>query len=206
MVAGYSPGMAQRRDARRNRERLLDAAREVFQEAGAGAPLDLVARRAGVGRGTLYRNFPDRIALLAALFGERVTELEVLVSAYQGDDAFERLVAEFCRYELAMPGFGAVLSGFGLLGNPALESLDEASGRLLAHALERSVRAGLLRADLRAGDAPMIAAMLNGVLISHRGDDPTQALGRALELVLDGVRAPGRVGAPLPEPIPGAVP
>lgn len=198
--------MAQRRDARRNRARLLDAAREVFQEGGAGAPLDLVARRAGVGRGTLYRNFPDRVALLAALFEERVAELDVLVSAYQGDDVFERLIAEYCRYELAMPGFGAVLSGFGLLDNPALERLDEASGRLLARALEHSVRAGLLRAELRADDAPMIAAMLNGVLMSHRGDGAADALGRALELVLDGVRAPARVGAALPEPIPGAVP
>lgn len=198
--------MAQRRDARRNRARLLDAAREVFQEGGAGAPLDLVARRAGVGRGTLYRNFPDRVALLAALFEERVAELDGLVSAYQGDDVFERLIAEYCRYELAMPGFGAVLSGFGLLDNPALERLDEASGQLLARALERSVRAGLLRAELGADDAPMIAAMLNGVLMSHRGDGAPDALGRALELVLDGVRAPSRVGAALPEPIPGAVP
>ena len=198
--------MAQRRDARRNRARLLDAAREVFQESGAGAPLDLVARRAGVGRGTLYRNFPDRIALLAALFEERVVELEDLVATYEGDDVFERLIAEYCRYELAMPGFGAVLSGFGLLGHPALEQLDEATGRLLARALERSVRAGVLRADLRAGDAPMIAAMLNGVLMSHRGDGASEALGRALELVLDGIRAPERVGAAMPEPIPGAVP
>lgn len=198
--------MAQRRDARRNRARLLDAAREVFQASGAGAPLDLVARRAGVGRGTLYRNFPDRVALLAALFEERVAELDGLVSAYQGDDVFERLIAEYCRYELAMPGFGAVLSGFGLLDNPALQSLDEASGRLLARALERSVRAGLLRADLRPQDAATIAAMLNGVLMAHHGDGASQALGRALELVLDGVRTPGRVGAPLPEPIPGAVP
>ena len=198
--------MAQRRDARRNRALLLDAAREVFQESGASAPLDLVARRAGVGRGTLYRNFPDRIALLAALFEERVTELDGLVSAYQGDDVFERLVAEYCRYELAMPGFGAVLSGFALLDHQALEHLDTATGRLLARALERSVRAGLLRADLGADDAPMIAAMLNGVLLSHRGDGASQALGRALELVLDGARAPGRVGAGVPEPIPGAAP
>ncbi len=198
--------MAQRRDARRNRERLLSAARDVFQESGASAPLDLVARRAGVGRATLYRNFPDRVALLAALFEERLAELEELVTAYQGDDVFERLVAEFCRYELGMPGFGAVLSSFSILGNPALARLDAATERLLARALERSVHAGVLRADLVAGDAVTVVSMLNGVLIAHQGDAAREALGRALELVLDGVRAPARIGAATPEPIPGAAP
>ncbi len=195
--------MAQRRDARRNRERLLDAAREVFQESGAGAPLDVVARRAGVGRGTLYRNFPDRIALLAALFEERLVVLEHLVDTYPGEDVFERLVAEICRYELGMPGFGALLSSFALLENPLLARVDAATERLLARALERSARAGVLRSDIREQDAVAIVAMLNGVLIAHQRETARDALGRALELLLDGVRAPARVGAPMPEPLPG---
>ena len=99
-----------------------------------------------------------------------------------------------------------MLSSFSILGNPALARLDAATERLLARALERSVRAGVLRADLAAGDAVTVVSMLNGVLIAHQGDAAREALGRALELVLDGVRAPGRIGAATPEPIPGAAP
>lgn len=180
------------------------AAREVFQESGAAAPLDLVARRAGVGRATLYRNFPDRVALLATLFEERLAELEELVTSYRGDDVFERLVVELCRYELGIPGFGALLSGLATVERSALARVDAAAESLLSRALERSAGAGLLRADLRAGDGVMIVAMLNGVLIAHAGEAPREAVGRALGLVLNGVRAPARIGAPVPAPIPGA--
>src|SRR5437660_7832920 len=60
-------GRPLRADARRNREQLLAAARDVFVEQGAGAPLDEIARRAGVGIATLYRHFPDRTALMRAV-------------------------------------------------------------------------------------------------------------------------------------------
>src|SRR4051794_18831071 len=69
-----------RRDAERNRQRILAAAAEVFAERGLGATLDDIARHAGVGVGTVYRRFPDKDALIDALFLERMGELQVLVT------------------------------------------------------------------------------------------------------------------------------
>ena len=63
-----------------NRRALIDAAREVFAESGFAAPLSAVARRAGVGQGSLYRHFPDRIALALAVFDENIEHLEALAS------------------------------------------------------------------------------------------------------------------------------
>jgi AcrR family transcriptional regulator len=67
-----------------NRRALIDAARAVFGESGFAAPLSAVARRAGVGQGSLYRHFPDRVALAVAVFDENIEELEALA---RGEDA-----------------------------------------------------------------------------------------------------------------------
>ena len=83
--------MNQRRDARRNRARIIAAAAEVFREDGAGAPLNLVAQRADVGRGTLYRHFADRGALIAAVLEMRMGALEQYAATYPGDDLVEHL-------------------------------------------------------------------------------------------------------------------
>ena len=82
-----------RRDARANRERLLSAARAVLREHGADAPLDAIARAAGVGIGTLYRHFPDRQALLEALAEEHVAHLVSIVESLDGIDGWEALVS-----------------------------------------------------------------------------------------------------------------
>jgi AcrR family transcriptional regulator len=63
-----------------NRQALIDAAREVFAESGLGAPLSAIARRAGVGQGSLYRHFPDRIGLAVAVFDDNIAELEAVVA------------------------------------------------------------------------------------------------------------------------------
>ena len=63
-----------------NRQALIDAAREVFAESGVSAPLSAVARRAGVGQGSLYRHFPDRLALAVAVFDDNIEDLEALVA------------------------------------------------------------------------------------------------------------------------------
>jgi AcrR family transcriptional regulator len=63
-----------------NRQALIDAAREIFAESGAHAPLSAVARRAGVGQGSLYRHFPDRLALAVAVFDDNIEHLEALVA------------------------------------------------------------------------------------------------------------------------------
>ena len=81
-MAGISaPERGSRRDAQRNRALLVSAAREAFAEHGVDARLDEIARRAGVGSGTLYRHFPTREALVEAIFAERVGEFLALAEA-----------------------------------------------------------------------------------------------------------------------------
>src|SRR5215212_11501130 len=79
--AGREAGRPLRRDAQRNRERILAAARALFAERGVDATLDDVAARAGVGVGTVYRRYPNKDALLDELFEERIGELAALAEA-----------------------------------------------------------------------------------------------------------------------------
>src|SRR5436305_13281603 len=88
MYVSTTSQASQRKDAQRNREAILDAARELFAEC-VGVPLYEVARRAGVGQATLYRNFPDRRNLAAALLAEHMEQTEQLAAAHADDpDAF----------------------------------------------------------------------------------------------------------------------
>src|SRR5919205_1820931 len=93
-----------RADARRNLDRILDAAAEVFAELGPDAPIDEIARRAGVGHGTVFRRFPTKEALRAAVLAARLDEMQAHLEALLARDdvgaAFEDLVfyaAESCR-------------------------------------------------------------------------------------------------------------
>ena len=194
--------MALRRDARDNRARLLVAAREVFAESGATSPLELVARRAGVGRGTLYRNFPDRSALLAALFEERLGLLEDLVAAYDGDDVLERLLVEICWYEVVVPGLGALLPTGADEEPPGdgLQRVSTATQHLIDVALRRSLEAGAVRPDLTVSDALLVIAMVHGAVASAGADASRDVVHRALGIALDGIRPDGRVGADVPRP------
>src|SRR5215218_11084670 len=80
-----------RADARRNYEKVLAAAREAFAEGGESTALEEIARRAGVGIGTLYRHFPNRQALLEALYVEEVEEVCRSAAQFDGDDPWEAL-------------------------------------------------------------------------------------------------------------------
>jgi AcrR family transcriptional regulator len=87
-----------RADARRNYEKVLAAAREAFAEGGESTALEEIARRAGVGIGTLYRNFPNRQALLEALYVDEVEELCRSAAALEGADPWEALSGWFERF------------------------------------------------------------------------------------------------------------
>src|SRR5437763_15309556 len=83
-----------RADARQNRARLLTAATAAFAERGPDAPLEDIARRAGVGIGTLYRHFPTRDALIETIYAEHIGEVEVLAKdAAEAEDAWAGLSA-----------------------------------------------------------------------------------------------------------------
>jgi AcrR family transcriptional regulator len=193
-----------RADARRNRERIVSAARELFMAKGTDAPLDDVARLAGIGKGTLYRNFPDRDTLLAAIAYETFRQLTDLANAIQQaeDDAWIAL----CRYlrEWSALRLGVLYDALCDLlpamirADPGLRAARTRWLGTLEQMVSAAQAAGRLRPDVRGGD---IALFMN-VLQQRKPEHAllTQSSERFLELMLDGLSA--RRDVPLPgEPL-----
>jgi AcrR family transcriptional regulator len=184
-----------RRDAERNRQRILKAADEVFTARGLEATLDDVARQAGVGVGTVYRRFPDKASLADALFEERINTMAGLaVQAAQADDAWDGLVG-FMEAAAEMltgdRGLRQILM-FAAHGhsrtNYARDRMRPAVGKLV----ERAQAAGQLRPDLGATDIPVIEFML-GATAEYARDVRPEIWRRYLTLMLDALR-PSREG------------
>ncbi|MFI0369815.1 TetR/AcrR family transcriptional regulator [Actinomadura sp. 1N219] len=187
------PQRAMRADVRRNRARLLAAAREMFERDGAGASLEAVARLAGVGIGTLYRHFPTRQDLLEALLadvydGLAATGRELLVSPAPGEALTTWLRAFIVRIT-AFPGMAAAA---------AVSLRPEQPGRPEPSGARRAVRdAGeaLFRRAQDAGDVPADAEFadalrLAGAIAMVTERDP-EAADRLLALAAAGL-APGK--------------
>ncbi|WP_066586133.1 TetR/AcrR family transcriptional regulator [Cellulomonas timonensis] len=190
--------MSQRRDAQRNRARLIAAAAEVFREDGAAAPLDLVARRADVGRGTLYRHFPDRGALIAAVLKMRMDALEHYAADYPGDDLLEHLLAEILALQLDAPGLATAIRTAG--SDEPLGAMFEQTRGLLSAALDRAHAARLVREDLTLPEVMLAIAMLDGAVSAHTRLPEDAPVELALAIVLRGMRSPARSRLPVPDP------
>ncbi|MBZ2407404.1 TetR/AcrR family transcriptional regulator [Streptomyces sp. L06] len=179
---------ARRADARLNRERLVAAAREVFTEAGPEASLNEIARRAGVGPGTLYRHFPHRSALLAAVLRERIETLcglaGTLRASHPADEALAGWLRAFLDHARDSQGLGGALltEGPDTLGIDCHQLILDTAAGLLAEAQ----RHGTARAGLTADD--LVHLVVGIALSTARGQD-TQQPGRLLTLVLDAVYA-----------------
>jgi AcrR family transcriptional regulator len=193
----------QRSDARRNRARIVAAAAEVFREGGGLVPLDLITRRAGVGRGTLYRHFPDRGALIAAVLELRVDALERYAAGYRGDDLLEHLLVEIFALQVDASGLLAVARSF--VAEPArLDDVVRRTQALMSGALDAAHRGGVVRADVTLTDVFLAFAMVDGA-VSARANMPGTAaspaqVDRALALVLRALRSESRVSLPMPRP------
>ncbi len=177
--------------------RILAAATEVFRERGVEAPLDLVAQRANVGRGTLYRHFPNRAALVAALMERRLTALEAFAAGHPSEDVLEHLLVEICELQLRIPGLVPVVRAAG-----SSEVLDDVLARtreMFTRALEQAHAAHAVRQDITVDDVYLAAAMLNGVVEAGRDGTPP-AYERALALVLRSLRSERRLTLPVPLP------
>jgi AcrR family transcriptional regulator len=186
-----------RADAQRNYERLLTAAVAVFTERGADdASLEEIARRAGVGIGTLYRHFPTRSALLEAVYRDQVEALRARADELVDSDAPGDALAAWLR---ALAAFSATKHSLtsALLATLGKDSdlLSTCSKVICDSAdvlLERAKQAGKLRQDANAVD---VIRLVHGVnLATQRSPDPGQA-DRLLGLVLDGLRPQPRDGA-----------
>jgi AcrR family transcriptional regulator len=179
-----------RADARRNREALLAAAVEAFAQDGADVPLETIAARAGVGVGTLYRNFPDRNALVEAAYRHEVEALceqapRLLADRPSGLAALREWMGRFVRYAAAKQGMKealrAAVGSEGALFSETRELILAALGELLA----AGARDGSVRSDVDAGD---VWRAIGAVWNVPSGPQWEGHVRRLLDLVLDGLR------------------
>src|SRR5215467_11692358 len=187
-----------RADAQRNYVKLLDAASAAFLEHGADdVSLEEIARRAGVGIGTLYRHFPTRQALLEAVYRDQVDLLEARAEELLRTESPGDALADWLRALMKFSStkhslISAMLAGLGKdseLLSSCSKVLREAADALLARAQE----AGVVRPDADSGDVIRLVHAVN--IATQRGPaDPGQA-DRMLALILDGLRPQPAAGS-----------
>ena len=180
-----------RKDAERNRRRILDAAGELFAERGLHVTLDAVAQRAGVGVGTVYRRFADKEALIDALFEDRIEEVAALAeTGLEADDAWDGLVLFLERsMELHAHDRGLKELLFTTAhGRDRVAAARERIKPLVTVLVERAQAAGGLRADVQATDLAVVQLMVTSVM-EYAGDTAPEVWRRGLAIVLDGLRA-----------------
>jgi AcrR family transcriptional regulator len=190
-----------RRDAERNRQRILAAARELFAERGLAVTLDDVADRAGLGVGTVYRRFSCRDQLVDALFEEQMVAILALVDeALEIEDPWlglrtclERLVA----LQAADRGLKEALLGT-TEGRERVARVREQMRPRVGKLVQRAQEAGELRDDVSASDFALLQMMI-GTVAEIASPDRPELWRRFLTLILDGMRADGP-RTPLPEP------
>ena len=187
-----------RADAARNRVRVLDAARTAFAEAGLDVGVEEIARRAGVGKGTLYRRFPTKEALVCAIFEDILLEFErVSADALEGNEPGQSFVAflNTCAVMQAEnQGFYDVVSRVG-----SHVITVEQSARFLAAAagpLERAQAAGVVRDDLEPFDLLQIFRMLGATTREFSGGASVEYWRRYLSLLLDAMRPAAATALP----------
>jgi len=188
-----------RADARRNRDAVVAAAKELFADEGLDAQMPDIAKAANVGVGTVYRHFRTKDELIAALATERFERFaEKAREALEAADPWQGL-ADFIRFAVRIQaddrGLCEVMGSRPEVMGEAAEAagLPELSDQLV----KRAQRSGDLRRDLTWEDIPLIACGLGGVTQATMGP----AAGRwprLVEIVLDGLRAPGSKKLPRP--------
>jgi AcrR family transcriptional regulator len=194
---------SQRADARRNREAIIDAARDRFCECGLECQMEDVARTAKVGIGTVYRHFPNKEALLEALIDERFERIaEKATEALEQDDAWDAF-CELMRWSAEYSAQDRALSE--LLSQRPAKGRESAGKSGLAATTEKLIHKaqsqGKMRKDVVVEDVPTILCGLGGVIGAHEESMPALNWERFLALLLDGMRAPDNPGTQkLPKP------
>jgi AcrR family transcriptional regulator len=189
-----------RQDAARNRERLVLAARAVFRRKGLDAPLEEIAREAGVAIGTLYNRFPSRGELIDAALAplaERAVELaEQAALAEDPWHGFASFIEDTCALLADDRGYADVYRS-RVPGTPVIAAAQERLSLLKAAIMDRAKRAGVLREDLESTDVVLLTWSIVATMDATRDVAPT-AWRRHLALVLDALRP----GAAHPLPVP----
>src|SRR3984885_5993993 len=177
-----------RADAIRNRERVLEAAKAVFSAGGSEASLEAVARRGGVGIGTLYRHFPTREALFEAVYRREVQQLGELAEALKSEadpvDALRRWLRSNVEFVATKKGMSAALAlavqSTSELTAFSFDRLTKAVGALL----DRAVAAGEIRADISPED---LLRALVGMCYLHDQPGWQNSVVRLLDVFVDGL-------------------
>jgi len=173
-----------RADARRNYQRLVAAAGEAFAQRGADdVSLEEIARRAGVGIGTLYRHFPTRQALLEAAYRDQVEALEARAAELIESDSPAAALTEWLTALVAFSKAKRSLTT-GMLDSDLLSACREVLHGVTETLLARAQQAGAVRADVQGADVMRLTHAVS--LAADMGQDPGQA-ERMLALVCDGL-------------------
>jgi len=196
--------MAMRADARRNRDRIVAAARDLFIERGADVPMEEVAHRAGVGVGTLYRRFGDRTALQRAVARDMAGRMRDLAESALAEEpdgwrALHRFAVRACTLRtgplksIIDPELNAALRG-----DAELAALEKATFAAVAAIIERAKTERTLRRDVGDGDVIMLIGRLTCSPEQLPPGLADLAPARMVSIMLDGLRAAD------PTPLPGS--
>jgi AcrR family transcriptional regulator len=191
-----------RRDAERNRQRILEAGRELFAERGLSVTLNDIAHHAGVGVGTVYRRFPDKAQLIDGLFEQRLEEFVELMKAALDDPDPWQGFAGFLEQALELQAGDRGLRELVLGASGGRERVARLRAQLYplgVRLVERAREAGQLRADCETQDTAILQLML-GLVIDAAHDVSPELWRRYLGIILQGLRASPGPPAPLAPP------
>ena len=184
------PAKAQRADARRNRERVLDAAREQFANDGLDAQMDQIARAAGVGVGTVYRHFPTKESLLEALAQQRFdAKADAAREALAVDDPWDGFVQFMTSATRITAGDLALSEAMGQHPGLCRQAAERAGLReLVTDLVERAHASGQLRTDIKPDDIPSLVSGVGHAVHAGERGAPAMSWERYLEIMLAGQR------------------
>jgi AcrR family transcriptional regulator len=192
-----------RADARRNREAVLTAARERFGECGLECQMEDVARSAGVGVGTVYRHFPTKDDLFAALVRDRFERMAARATQALAEDdpwqAFCDLMRDAAELQVRDRALSEFLGSQPQLGQHA--AAESGLADLTAELISKAQRAGGMRKDAVVEDVPTLICGLGAVTAGAAGNMPEMNWERYVEIMLDGLRAPGVNELPPPRAV-----
>jgi AcrR family transcriptional regulator len=183
-------GRPLRADAARNRERLLEVAKTAFAAHGPDVSLEAIARRAGVGIGTLYRHFPTREAIVEAVYRREVEQLAAsadrLLAELPPGEALRQWMRLFIDYfatkKAVAPALAAMVGGTAIFRSSG-DAIRAAIGKLL----DRAIASGDVRADIDPAD---VMQALSGLAYNIAGSDWRDRALRLVDIVVAGLRPP----------------
>jgi AcrR family transcriptional regulator len=181
-----------RADARRNRERIMAAAGELFARLGHEAQMDQIAAHSGLGMGTLYRHFPNKRALLTAMVRERFQGMSDLARAAEKitdpREALETILRSYLEAADGDASFQLAMMGSNDLEWEGVQQQKAEFAGIVTRIIDRAVASGGVRGDLSFADFPVLTCgVMSTMYFKPAGNSDWR---RHLELVLDGIRIP----------------